>query len=320
MDRHNELNYFDPNIASPAVNAAFPSLKGGLVFADQSGTPRNVYTAPARNVVPRVGFAYSPNPTTSVRGGFGMSYAPLEIANNAVGFSPSLGFASSTSWNTSNDGGYTPANVLSNPFPQGLVAPNGARLGAATQLGQSITVWNHNPPTPLSTQWNLDVQQQLHPTLLLDVGYSASRGEHLTGTFDRNTLNPSYLALGTGLTTQVANPFAGQITVGTLSNARVAQRQLLLPFPQFLSVQEVNNPYGSSIYHSLQTKLVKRTSKGLTFLASYTWSKLISNVNGQNAPIGPTDNTGVQNYYNLRSRACGQRVEPDAQLHRKRRV
>ena len=299
VDRHNQLNYFDLNASSPVANPAFPTLKGGLAFANQNGVPRNVYTAPATNVVPRLGFAYSPHPTTSVRGGFGMSYAPLEISNNAVGFSPSLGFASATNWNTSNDGGYTPANPLSNPFPQGLVAPSGARLGAGTQLGQALTVWNQNPPTPLSTQWNLDVQQQMNPTLLFDIGYSGSRGEHLTGTFDRNTLDPKYLALGTGLTTQVANPFAGKITVGTLSNPRVAQRQLLLPYPQFLSVQEVNNPYGSSIYHSLQTKLVKRASNGLSFLASYTWSKLISNVNAQNAPIGPTNNTGVQNYYNL---------------------
>jgi hypothetical protein len=33
---------------------------------------------------------------------------------------------------------------------------------------------------------------------------------------------------------------------------------------------------------------------------SYTWSKLISNVNAQDAPIGTTDNAGVQNYYDLR--------------------
>jgi hypothetical protein len=220
VDRHNELNYFDTNVASLVTNPTFANLKGGLVFANQNGVPRNVYTAPATNVVPRVGFVYSPHPTTSVRAGFGMSYAPLEIANNAVGFSPSLGFASSTNWNTSNDGGFSPANLLSNPFPQGLVAPTGARLGAGTQLGQNLTVWNHNPPTPLSTQWVLDVQQQINPTLLFDLGYSGSRGEHLTGTFDRNTLDPKYLSLGTGLTSQVANPFAGQITVGTLSNAK----------------------------------------------------------------------------------------------------
>ena len=73
-------------------------------------------------------------------------------------------------------------------------------------------------------------------------------------------------------------------------------------------MQEVNNPYGASTYHSLQAKLVKRTSNGLTLLASYTWSKLISNVNAQDAPIGPSDSTGVQNYYDLRRSALSREI------------
>ena len=311
LDRHNELNYFDPAVASPAANASFRNLTGGLVFAGTGSTPRNVYTRQHNNVAPRVGFAFSPQSTLSVRGGFGMSYAPLEISNNAVGFSPSLGYASSTTWDASNDGGFTPANLLRNPFPQGLLQPSGNTLGAATQLGQNLTVWNHNPTTPYSLQWNFDIQQQFPSSILLDIGYSGSRGEHLTGTFDRNTLNPKYLSLGNNLTTQVSNPFQPYVHVGSLSNATVARRQLLLPYPQFLSVQEVNDPYGSSTYHSLQTKLVKRTTHGLTFLVSYTWSKLISNVNAQNAPIGPTDNTGVQNYYDLKAeRAVSELDQP----------
>jgi hypothetical protein len=301
LDRHNELNYFDPGISSPAANPSFPGLTGGLVFANTGSTPRNVYSRQSDNVAPRVGFAFSPQPTTSVRGGFGMAYAPLEISNNAVGFSPSLGYASSTAWNTSSDGGLTPTNLLRNPFPQGLVQPTTNKLGAGTQLGQALTVWEHNPPTPYALQWNLDVQQQFPASVLFDIGYAGSRGEHLTGTFDLNTLNPQYLALGNGLTTQVPNPFKPFVTIGTLSNATVAQRQLLLPYPQFLSVQEVNDPYGASSYNSLQAKLVKRMSNGVSFLAAYTWSKLISNVNAQNAPIGTTDNTGVQNYYDLRA-------------------
>ncbi len=299
VDRHNELNYFDPTIASPAANTSFPDLSGGLVFAATGSTPRNVYTRQHSNVGPRVGFAYSPHATTSVRGGFGISYAPLEITNNAVGFSPSLGFASSTSWNASNNGGLTPANLLRNPFPQGLVEPTGSMLGAGTQLGQALTVWAHDPATPDSLQWNFDVQQQFPSSVLLDIGYSGSRGEHLTGTFDENTLDPKYLALQNSLTDLVPNPFQQSVKVGTLANATVARRQLLLPYPQFLSVQEVNAPYGASTYHSLQTKLVKRETHGVTLLVSYTWSKLISNVNASNAPIGPSNTTTVQNYYDL---------------------
>ena len=311
IDRHNELNYFDPSVPSPAANPSFPALTGGLAFAGVGSTPRNVYTRQHGNVAPRIGFAFSPRPNTSVRGGAGISFARLEITNNAVGFSPSLGYASSTDWNTSNNGGLTPANLLRDPFPNSLVKPTGNSLGAATQLGQSLAVWDNHPPTPYSVQWNFDVQQQLPASILLDLGYAGSRGEHLTGTFDRNTLNPQYLSLGNGLTTQVPNPFQPYVHIGALSNPTVARRQLLLPYPQFLSVQEVNNPYGASTYHSLQTKIVKRTSNGITFLVAYTWSKLISNVNAQDAPIGPSDNTGVQNYYNLRAeRAVSELEQP----------
>jgi hypothetical protein len=310
-DRHNALNYFDSNVASPARNSSFPNLTGGLVFAGSGSTGRTVYSHQHGNVGPRVGFAFNPQPATSVRGGFGISYAPLEISSNAVGFVPSLGFSSSTAWNTSNDNGVTPANLLRDPFPQGFAAPAGNSLGAATQLGQSITVWNHNPPTPYSMQWNFDVQQQFPASVLLDIGYSGSRGEHLTGVFDRDTLNPHYQSLGSGLNTAVANPFEPFVQIGTLSNATVARRQLLLPYPQFLSVTEVNNPWGDSNYHSLQAKLVKRMSNGLSLLASYTWSKLISNVNSQDAPIGPSDQTGVQNYYDLRvERAVSESDQP----------
>ncbi len=157
-------------------------------------------------------------------------------------------------------------------------------------------------------QWNLDVQQQFPGSVLLDLGYSGSRGEHLTGTFDRNTLDPRYLSLGNALTIQVTNPFRPYVGVGTLAGATVSRRQLLLP-STILSMQEVNNPYGASTYHSLQAKLVKRTSNGLTLLASYTWSKLISNVNAQDAPIGPSDCTGVQNYYDLRRSALSREIE-----------
>jgi hypothetical protein len=297
-DRHNELNYFDANIASSVRNSKFPNLTGGLVFANTNGTGRAVYSTQMSNVAPRVGFAYNPLPLTSVRGGFGIAFAPLEISNNAVGFSPSLGYQSSTNWNVSNDG-YTPANLLRNPFPQGIVQPSGNTLGAGTQLGQTLQVWDHNPKQPYAMQYNFDIQQQFPYEVLLDIGYSGSKGQHLTGMYDFDTLNPSYLSLGSGLTTQVTNPFAGQIAVGTLSNATVAQRQLLLPFPQFTSVQDINMPYGWSTYNSLQLKVVKRMQNGLQFLGSYTWSKLISNVNAQEAPIGTTDNTTPQNYYNL---------------------
>jgi hypothetical protein len=299
-DRHNELNYFDPNVASPARNSAFPNLTGGLSFATQNGNPRTVYTAQHGNVAPRLGFAWSPYSTTTFRGGWGISYAPLETSDNAVGFSPSLGFASTTNWSVSNDG-FTPTNLLRNPFPQGVIKPTGSTLGAGTQLGQSLSVWTHNPKTPYAMQWNLDLEQQFPGGFLFDAGYSGSRGEHLTSDFDDNTLDPAVAFVQKGnLNALVPNPFQPFVTVGTLAQPTVTKRQLLLPFPQFGSITEINKGWGNSYYHSAQIKGVKRMSHGLQFLAAFTWSKLISDVNAQEAPIGTVNDSSTQDYYNLR--------------------
>jgi hypothetical protein len=298
-DRHNKLNYFSPTVASPAANPSFPNLEGGLVFADQSGTPSQVYVWNTNQFDPRVGFAYSLLRRTVVRGGFGMVYAPLELSNNAVGFAPNTGYSSSTSWNTSLNGGLNPYNLLSNPYPQGLVQPTGNSLGAGTSLGQSLSVWTQNPKTPRSYQWNFGIQQQLPSDILVEAAYVANRGLHLTHNFSADVLNPQYLSMGTALQAQVPNPFQPFVTVGSLSNAKVTEQQLLLPYPQFTGLTIENDTWGGSNYQSAQFKLNKRPTHGVSLLAVYTISKWLSNMTASDAPVGTTNNTAVQNWYDL---------------------
>ncbi|MFP5236697.1 MAG: carboxypeptidase regulatory-like domain-containing protein [Acidobacteriota bacterium] len=245
-DRHNRLNYFDPNLPSPAANSEFPNLTGGLVFAGVDGQPRNVYTWNTAQFDPRIGLSYSLNQSTVFRGGFGTVYAPLEISNNAVGYAPSSGFSSSTSWVTSLNGGLNPYNLLSNPYPNGLVEPTGSAGGAGTQLGQAVSFWDHNPQTPQSYEWNVGVQRQFPWSVLLDISYVGTRGIHLTAPYNLNQLNPSYLSLGTALQQPVANPFQPYVKVGLLSQPKVPRQQLLLPYPQYTGVTIINSTWGGS--------------------------------------------------------------------------
>ncbi len=302
-ERHNALAAFDASLPSPAANSQFPGLQGGLVFAGVDGQSRTLYNWNTKNFSPRFGFAYSPASRTVVRGGFNLFYPPLDITNNAVGTVPNPGYSSSTSFVSSIDGGLTPFDSLSNPFPNGLVQPTNNMLGAATYLGQAITVWAPNVKSPYMMQWNFDIQQSVTPTILLDVGYSGSHGVHLTRDLQLDQLNPQYLSLGTDLQASVANPFAAFVGVGPLSQQKVAKQQLLLPYPQFTSVDEINDTSGSSIYHSLQVKVDKRLSHGTSFLLSYTTGKLITDTNTQQAPIGgnQTIANATQNYYDLRA-------------------
>ena len=307
VDRHNWLNHFDPSVPSPAANPAFPNLTGGLVFAETNGLGRNVYQRDHLNIAPRFGLAYSPNASVVFRGGFNLTYAPIDISNNAVGFIPNLGYASTTQMNTKEPtgthGNVRPKDLLQNPFPDGLQPITGSSAGAATQIGGPINVWHTNMPTPYSEQWNVDTQYLFPGNALLDMAYVGSEGVHLSQPFNLNTISfdtkEQYNTPPSNVDTAVTNPFYGVITTGTLSNKTVSKQQLLLPFPQFTGVTDVNNPWGHSSYHAAQIKFAKKKRNGMTILVAFTWSKWISNVNGQIQNIGPSNNTGVQDFYHL---------------------
>ena len=84
------------------------------------------------------------------------------------------------------------------------------------------------------------------------------------------------MRLGSQLTQQVANPYVGQIPANTsLGTPTIARSQLLRPYPRFTTVTLYRNNIGHSTYHSFQSRIEKRFSRGLTFTAAYTFSRLI---------------------------------------------
>jgi hypothetical protein len=108
-------------------------------------------------------------------------------------------------------------------------------------------------------------------------------------------------AAAAGITTSaylsqtVANPFVGQLPGTNLNGSTVSRQQLLLPFPQFLSVNYGQESVGKIWYDSLQLTVEKRYSHGLTILGAYTWSKTeeaLAFLNNQDA--APFKNIGSQ--------------------------
>ena len=302
-DRHNRLNWFDSNLPSPAKNVQFSNLTGGLVFATPSN--RTVYGWTMNDIQPRFGFAYNPITHTVIRGGIGLVYMPLSLnpTGDGIGAAPQSGFSADTPLvGTLN--GVTPFNLLSNPFPGGLNEPTGSSLGASTYLGQSLSVWKNNPQMPNEWQWNFGIQQE-YKGLLFDLLYEGSKGTHLVEPLQTDALPTQDFALGTALQKLVPNPFYGIITTGPLAQQNVAQRQLLLPFPQFTGITVMDDTFGSSTYNAMALKVKRPLSHGMSALLSYTFSKEIADVmnslttynNGINAGL----NTGVQNPYDLRA-------------------
>ncbi len=158
-------------------------------------------------------------------------------------------------------------------------------------------------------QWNLSIQRELPGQILLDAAYAGSHGTHLIGFgYDLNQLDPQFLSLGLALDDRVPNPLLGKIPASTpLGGATISRRQSLLPFPAYLAVNVSNPSLGNTNYHSGQLKVEKRFSQGLSFLSSYTFSKLIGDV-GRNIIDFGTTGGAPQNAV-----SCGQ----DAKFNRR---
>jgi len=78
---------------------------------------------------------------------------------------------------------------------------------------------------------------------------------------------------------------------------------LLKPFPRFTGVSLYRNNVGNTNYNALQAKLEQRFSRGLSFLVSYTRSKLIdeaSSVFDASILTGPIANFPVADSFNRR--------------------
>ncbi|MBV8728838.1 MAG: hypothetical protein JO336_03420 [Acidobacteriia bacterium] len=206
---------------------------------------------------------------------------------------------------TSTNGGVTPNATLSNPFPNGILAPPGRNANyQSLLLGGSLGGHGdlEHENAGYTYQWNFTVQRQLPGEIALEAGYAGLRGKHLPFSNQFDQLNPEYFSLGSALNNQVSNPFYGVVPVGALAQPTVKAGQLLLPYPEYLSVSDPGNYNGDSTYHSLQVKAEKRFKSAGTMLAAYTFSKVLSDVESLTTWLDTTlgGDAGIQNYYNRR--------------------
>ncbi len=293
-DRFDRLSYFtyDPNPIGKLVGL---DLKGGIKYTG-NGNPRQVYDPQYTNIAPRIGITYSPVSKLVMRAGFGLFYTPAIEFGDYEGLSLN-GFSQTTPYVGSLDG-LTPKDLLGNPFPNGLLLPPGKSAGATTNVGQDVSAVIRGRPTPYVEQWTFGLQYEVMPNTVLEAAYVGNHGLKLPffANYELNQLRPELLSMGNALLDPVANPFYGTIQVGALSGPTVSRGQLLRPFPQFTSVADVQPPAAFSHYDAMTVAMNRRFSKGLQFLISYTWSKYLTNSEGNEGWTNWSAQT-VRNWY-----------------------
>ena len=125
------------------------------------------------------------------------------------------------------------------------------------------------PPRSYVIQSNVNVQQQLTPNTVFQIGYIGSHGVHqVFTTNDINNVGP----LGQDPNGNYYYPDLVKVT-GT---ARAA-----LQLNPAVGTESYTASIGSSIYHSLQTSLSYATLKGITGKVAYTWSHSIDDSSSQ---------------------------------------
>jgi hypothetical protein len=282
-EAHNYITAFANDVLNPGAG----NLPGALAYA---GTGDGKYGKPFQDTwrtgfAPRLGIAYQLSKKTMVRASSGIYYAST---GNVVPFldTAALGYSATPTFQ-SGDGGFTPLMYWNqSSFPQNFKKP--PTIDSTFLNGQAINYIPRNGDRlPQTVNWDLDIEREVAHNLSLDVMYIGSHSTHLGlsgSATELNYLDKSHLGLGFGLLAScVTTPcmpysgFADQLG----QSATVAQA--LKPYPQYTHVgtDSVLLPEGKAHFDSLQTKVTKRMSYGLSGLAFFTWEKNLTNASGE---------------------------------------
>ena len=165
----------------------------GLVVPGDSGVQAGLTQTYYKAFAPRIGLAYSLNSKTTIRGGWGLFYNPMEqLVLEQFGAEPPFGgstFLPSTFLNTpfiSQTGSVSP-----NPFT-GILNPTRGAAQDWASFRPMLLFGDFQPHlrTQYSAQYNLNIQREVARDVVFQLGYVGSQGHRLLATHDINPANP----------------------------------------------------------------------------------------------------------------------------------
>ena len=268
-----------------------------LEYLGRDGHPRAARRLHKLNLGPRLGIVGRVKDKTIVRTGYAMVW--IEQAGITTPFTtPVFPFLQTVSQRTLDN--ISPAFTLADgprvdPIP----------LNAFAGLGQGVFTVDRNLGSGYVQQWNASLQREVSPNIAVEVAYLGSKITRV-GIPDTNLnqLTVAQLAQGPGLLQRVANPYFGIVPrSSSLGDPTIPIAQLLKPYPQYTTVSFYRSNVGTTLYHGVSAKVEQRLSRGLSYLVSYTRSKLMddaSSVFDASILTGPVANYPVADSFNRR--------------------
>lgn len=249
----------------------FGEISGQIQLAGQNGNSRALYNQynGIANFLPRIGLAWSPWDNTAVRAAFTRS-------SFQEGTGEYNRLATNAPWNidlvgqfNAGTNGAIPAGQIT--LDQGFAALGAgaggtpcntstiASVPASCFAGVRIHMTDPNDRPAVSNQWNLSIQHQFGNSTTVQAAYVGQHTDHLAAILSAG----QRVLLPDGTT--VPGPYLSGNPA--LKNAGTGQVRL-------------NESIGRQNYNALQLSFQRRFSKGLQFLANYTWSKCLTNNQG----------------------------------------
>jgi hypothetical protein len=309
--------------------AVFPL---GLVVPGDKGVPAGLTATYYKAFAPRVGMAWSPERFQGklvIRSGFGIFYNPIEqLVLEQFQGEPPFGGSNSLS-----------APLFQTPFvsQSGNVAPNAFNGFLEPKPGQAVD-WSVFRPiimygelqpnlrTQYTEQYNLQLQQQIAPDVVMTLGYVGSQGHRLLATYDLNH-GDTQTCLDLITMGQGCGPYGEDSSYYIPAGTPLPPGGLHLPYGPtplvtggvtqspitLVGIRQYSSPYcnpltgggcpadgvpvfssifaqdvvANSAYNSLQASLEKRFSHGIQFLGAYTWSKSLDDASSFEQSLDP---------------------------------
>lgn len=227
----------------------FDFQTGAMTLCGVGSYPTNCgFSMSKRQFSPRAGIAYRPSETTVIRAGYGIAWDPVNIGRNPLQTYPVLSNATFPARN-----GFQYVNPISQGIPE--VAPPSLGDGRiAVPPTVALDLADPNFRRSYIQSWNLMVEKDFGRSWIGQVGYVGNRALRLQNRWDTN-----YGYIGGGVASQVLNRGFGRTAVTNFFSDTGGFR---------------------GYYDSLQTSLQRRFSSGYSLRFSYTWSKSLGPLSG----------------------------------------